>query len=221
MNKGVAEAASIDSLLTCLVFLTAHFGRSKSAEALKAGLAYDERGMGPSLFCDAAERLGMKAQIVKRKSMARISPHALPVVAILDKGQACVVLQFNAGGDRARIFMPETGAEKEVRLDDLEKNFSGYVIYIHPRAEFADPQAPHRLDVDRHWFWGAFLDNVDIYGKVLLSAALINLFSLTGSIFVMTFYNRVIPNNAIETGWVLSIGALTVFVFDFILRTLR
>lgn len=37
----------------------------------------------------------------------------------------------------------------------------------------------------------------------------------------MTFYNRVIPNNALETGWVLSIGALTVFVFDFILRTLR
>jgi ATP-binding cassette subfamily C protein LapB len=221
MNKGGAEAVSIDPLLTCLVFLTAHFGRSKSAEALKAGLAYDERGMGPSLFCDAAERLGMKARIVKRKTMARISPHALPIVAILDKSQACVILEFSADGDRARIFLPETGAEKEVSLNDLEKNFSGYVIYIHPRAEFTDPQAPHRLDADRHWFWGPFLDNADIYGKVLLSAVLINLFSLTGSIFVMTFYNRVIPNNAIETGWVLSIGALTVFIFDFVLRNLR
>lgn len=37
----------------------------------------------------------------------------------------------------------------------------------------------------------------------------------------MNIYNRVIPNNAIETGWVLGIGALTVFVFDFIMRTLR
>lgn len=220
-NKDSVEAVSVDPLLTCLVFLTAHFGRSKSAEVLKAGLAYDERGMGPSLFCEAAERLGLKTSIVKCKSLARISPHALPVVAILDKGQACIILQFNPDGVRARIFLPETGTEKEVKLGDLEKDFSDHVIYVHPRAEFTDPQAPHRLDADRHWFWGAFLDNTDIYGKVLLSAVLINLFGLTGSIFVMTFYNRVIPNNAIETGWVLSIGALTVFVFDFILRTLR
>lgn len=93
MNKASVEAVSIDPLLTCLVFLTAHFGRSRSAEALKAGLAYDERGMGPSLFCEAAERLGLKTRIVKCKSMAQISPHALPpVVAILDKGQACVIL---------------------------------------------------------------------------------------------------------------------------------
>ena len=153
MSEKPAEAVSVDPLLSCLVFLTAHFGRSKSAEALKAGLAYDERGMGPSLFCEAAERLGLKTRIVKRKSMARISPHALPVVIILDKGQACVLLHLHADGNRARVFMPETGAEKDVRLDDLQKNFSDYVIYIHPRAEFTDPQAPHRLDADAFKSW--------------------------------------------------------------------
>ncbi|MGZ9109033.1 MAG: type I secretion system permease/ATPase [Micavibrio sp.] len=215
------HATAVDPLLSCLVFLTAHFGRSKSAEALRAGLAYDERGMGPGIFCEAAERLGLKTQIVKRGAIAKVSPHALPVVVVLEKGQACVLLSMNTESGKARIFLPETGAEKDVALSSLEKNFSGYVIYIHPRAEFTDPNAPHRFDSDRHWFWGPFLDNSDIYSKVLISAVLINLFGLTSSIFVMTFYNRVIPNNALETGWVLSIGAITVFIFDFILRTLR
>ena len=59
MNSDLG-ATSLDPLLSCLVFLTAHFGNAKSAEALKAGLAYDERGMGPMLFCDAAERLGLR-----------------------------------------------------------------------------------------------------------------------------------------------------------------
>jgi ATP-binding cassette subfamily C protein LapB len=219
MTETDINAATIDPLLTSLVFLTAHFGRAKSAEALRAGLAYDERGMGPNVFCEAAERLGLRTKTAARKSLSKISPHALPVVVILEKGQACVLLSLD--GDKARVFLPETGAEKDVKLSSLEKNYAGYVIYIHPRAEFTDPNAPQRFDSDRHWFWGPFLDNADIYRNILISAVLINLFGLTSSIFVMTFYNRVIPNGAIETGWVLSIGALTVFLFDFILRTLR
>jgi ATP-binding cassette subfamily C protein LapB len=219
MNDVPVEGSSHDPLLSCLVFLTAHFGRSKSAEALKAGLAYDERGMGPTLFCEAANRLGLKARIVKCAALGKISSPALPVVAILEKNQACVVLTIKK--DKARVFVPETGAEKDIKLEALQKDSSGYVIYIHPLAEFSDINAPHREDADRHWFWGPFLDCGDIYSKVLIAGVLINIFGLTSSIFVMTFYNRVIPNNALETGWVLSIGALTVFIFDFIMRTLR
>ena len=219
MTEPGSGQASADSLLSCLVFLTAHFGRSKSAEALKAGLAYDERGMGPTLFCEAANRLGLNAQIAKQASLKKISAPALPVVALLGTNRACVIMSIR--GDKAHVFMPETGSEKDVALDVLQKDFSGHVIYVHPLAEFTDANAPGRKDADRHWFWGAFWSCSDIYSKVLISGVLINLFGLTSSIFVMTFYNRVIPNNALETGWVLSIGALTLFVFDFVMRTLR
>src|SRR5690606_27625687 len=45
--------------------------------------------------------------------------------------------------------------------------------------------------------------------------------ALTSPIFMMNIYNRVLPNNAVETGWVLAIGAITVFAFDILMRTLR
>lgn len=219
MTEPGSDQASPDSLLSCLVFLTAHFGRSKSADALKAGLAYDERGMGPTLFCEAANRLGLKAQIAKQPVLKKISTPALPVVALLGANHACVILSIRK--DKARVFMPETGAEKDVLLIELQKEYSGHLIYIHPLAEFNDATAPGRKDADRHWFWGAFWSCSDIYSKVMIAGVLINLFGLTSSIFVMTFYNRVIPNNALETGWVLSIGALTLFIFDFVMRVLR
>lgn len=56
---------------------------------------------------------------------------------------------------------------------------------------------------------------------VLLGAVFINLFGLASPLFIMNVYDRVIPNNAIETGWALGIGALVVFVFDLIMRSLR
>jgi len=72
-----------------------------------------------------------------------------------------------------------------------------------------------------HWFWGVLWDNRSLYGKVAVAAILINIFALVSPLFIMNVYDRVIPNNAMETGWVLGIGALTVFLFDFIIRTLR
>ncbi|MCB1555827.1 MAG: type I secretion system permease/ATPase [Alphaproteobacteria bacterium] len=217
MSGSSSHAA--DPLLDCLVFLTAHYGRAQSAEAIRAGLAYDERGMGPDLFCHAASRLGLKTHVARR-DLDKISSAALPAVLILDADQACVLMAVDVDGP-AKVFLPETGTEKIVEWADLKKAYAGYAIYIHPRAAFTDPQAPHRDDAARHWFWGVFWDNKGLYGRVLLAAILVNLFALVSPIYVMNVYNRVIPNNAIETGWVLAIGALTAFVFDFIMRTLR
>lgn len=218
-KPGKAAPPAVDPLLECLVFLTAHHGRAKSGEAIRAGLAYDEKGMGPALFCEAADRLGLKAKIQRRADLASISQPVLPAVVILNKDQACVLLSTD--GKRAKVFLPETGTTKDIAFGDLVKAYAGYVVYVHPRAEFTDPQAPELNDSSRHWFWGVFGQNLGLYGRVLVAAVLVNLFGAVGPLFIMNFYDRVIPNNALETGWVLAIGALTAYVFDLIMRTLR
>lgn len=213
------EHGAVDTLLECLVFLTSHHGRTKSAEAIRAGLAYDEKGMGPELFCEASEREGFKTKIVRRDSIADIPAPVLPAVLMMKDKTACVLLP--SPGKKMKVFMPGSGGVQEVDGKDLHKSYAGYAILAHPRAEFTDPGAPHANDADRHWFWGAVAESRGIYGRVLLAAFLINLFGLTSSIYIMNVYNRVIPNNAMETGWVLTVGAVVVFVFDFVMRTLR
>jgi len=217
----MSESKSVDPLLSCLVFLTAHYGHAKSAQAITAGLAYDEKNMGPNLFCEAASSVGLKAKIVFRDKIKKISAPVLPVVLTLKNAQACVLLSVSADEHSAIIWSPETGAERSVKLTDLKQSYTGYAIFVHPRPEFTNPDAPHAQDTSRHWFWGPMWEVRDIYWKVGIAAVLINLFALTSPIFMMNIYNRVIPNNAMETGWVLAIGAMTVFIFDFIMKTLR
>ena len=215
------NAPSLDPLLDCLVYLTSHFGQAKSGPALTAGLAYDEKNMGPNLFCEAAETAGLKARIVQRRKIRKIPAPVLPAVLILNNGQACVLLKVSRNEHDARIWSPETQEERIVKLTDLKQSYAGYAIFVHPKPELTDPEAPHRDEISRHWFWGPVSDSRSLYMRVALAAVLINLFGLTSPIFIMNVYDRVIPNNAIETGWVLALGALTVFVFDFIMRTLR
>ena len=72
-----------------------------------------------------------------------------------------------------------------------------------------------------HWFWGAFRQNWWTYGQIILAAIMINFFSLGSSIFIMTVYDRVIPNNAVDSLIALCIGMLIVISFDFLLKFLR
>lgn len=215
------DSVKVDPLLECLVFLTAEFGRSKSSESLKAGLPYDARGMGPNLFCGAAERLGLKTQIVKRESLDKIPEAVLPAVLILQGEQACVLLSRSKGEGTARIFVPDTREAKDVTLEALAQDYAGYAIFVHPRSEFTNPDSVHTQDVDRHWFWGLIEENRSTYVMVMLAAVFINIFALVSPLFTMNVYDRVIPNNAIETGWALGLGALTVYVFDLTMRILR
>ncbi len=217
----MSQSQSVDPLLSCLVFLTAQYGHAKSAQAITAGLAYDEKNMGPALFCEAASTIGLKAKIVYRDKIKTISAPVLPVVLTLKNAQACVLLKLSADEHSALIWSPETGAERTVKLTELKQAYTGYAIFVHPRPEFTDADAPHAQDANRHWFWGPMWEVRDIYWKVGIAAVLINLFALTSPIFMMNIYNRVLPNHAMETGWVLAIGAITVFIFDFIMKTLR
>lgn len=212
VNSG-SSGRDFDPLLECLAFLTAHYGRARSGNALVSGLAYDGRAMRPELFCEAAEQQGISAKITKRSDLNSLPGAVLPAVLILKGENAAVLLS------PGKVFNPATRAVENVDSEALAKNYAGYVILTRPRPEFSNPDM---IDsVARHWFWPLARENRGIYGLVLLGAVFINLFGLASPLFIMNVYDRVIPNNAVETGWALGIGALTVFVFDLIMRLLR
>lgn len=71
------------------------------------------------------------------------------------------------------------------------------------------------------WLSGPLRANRRIYLKVGLAAAMINFFALTTSLFTMTVYDRVVPNNAIDSLIGLTIGMVIVVIFDFVLKLLR
>tara|TARA_Y100000590_G_scaffold468339_1_gene650752 strand:+ start:4511 stop:6208 length:1698 start_codon:yes stop_codon:yes gene_type:complete len=72
-----------------------------------------------------------------------------------------------------------------------------------------------------HWFWGTALKNRGIYFQVAMASILINIFALMSAFYIMTVYDRVLPNNAMESLLALTIGIAVVIIFDFVLKMLR
>jgi ATP-binding cassette subfamily C protein LapB len=71
------------------------------------------------------------------------------------------------------------------------------------------------------WLMEPMRRNRPIYLKVVLAAVMINIFGLMTSLFTMTVYDRVVPNNATSSLIALSIGLAIIVIFDFILKLLR
>ncbi len=71
------------------------------------------------------------------------------------------------------------------------------------------------------WLAGPLAAHRATFIKVGIAAVLTNVFALATSLYSMTVYNRIVPNNATDSLIALSIGIAIVLLFDFILRMLR
>ncbi len=210
-----------DPLVACLLMLARHHHLPASEYAVTSGLPLDGGRLLPSQFDRAARRIGLRAQVVRR-GLGRLDLLQTPAVLLLDGDRACVLLEPLSDG-KARLLMPDNpDAERYLGVDELQSLYSGYAILAGPVHRY-DSRTPSASDAtpQGHWFWGTLAASWRIYRDVLLASVLINLFAVAGPLFVMNVYDRVVPNQALETLWVLAIGVATIFVFDFVLRGLR
>ncbi|HEV7912958.1 MAG TPA: type I secretion system permease/ATPase [Albitalea sp.] len=216
----------LDPLLDCLIEVCKLHGQAASRASLSAGLPLDGENHGRltlELAERAAARAGMSAKL-QRIGLTHIDAAALPAILILRNNQACVLLGWDQtdGDTQARVLLPETGqGSVTLSAETLAQRYTGVTLYVRPHFRF-DARTPEvRKPAARHWFWSAILTQRFVYRDVLWAALLINLFALAFPMFSMNVYDRVVPNNAIETLWALAVGVLLVLGADLFMRLLR
>ena len=208
-----------DALLRCLIAISTHHDRAASEDQLTAGLPLRDGQLTPDLAVRAAQRAGYAAQVIK-KPIHRINPLVYPAILLLENGDACVVFA-RRGRRKLRIFDPHTETMATVALATVKKSYTGLAILLKPDIRLS-AREPEAIQLARgHWFWGVVWRLWPSYVQVILAASIINILALASPLFIMNVYDRVLPNNAISTLWVLAIGMGIAVTFDFIFKLLR
>ena len=210
-----------DTLLGCLLLACRTHGIATTKDALIAGLPLRNGKLTPALFKRAATRVNLSVTIVK-KPIHEIRASLLPVTLLLSNDEACKLVGIDTVNQKASVIYPELNdAEVSVPLIEIAQQYSGYLIITKPKFAF-DKRTPEVGKVRlRHWFWGTLAENKNIYRDVMVAAFIVNIFALAMPLFTMNVYDRVVPNRAVETLWVLAIGVAVIVVGDLILRTMR
>jgi len=215
-----AQRVTVDPLLDCLVLLTEHFGNPCSIDSLAAGLPLSGAVITPDLIPQAAGRAGLSAKL-SRKDLNQISKILLPCILLLKDKKACILREIDLEQDKAIIQLPETGGEDTLTIEGLETLYVGYLFLVKQDYRGDKSFDVHLHDSKTHWLMQSIKDSAPIYRDALLASVLVNLFALVSPLFIMNVYDKVVPNLAFESLWVLAIGASIAYIFDFIMRQLR
>ncbi len=222
MQAAVGTGACLgqdDPLLDGLLLLCRLHGRVASRGSLSAGLPLPQQRLSPELLPRAAARAGLQARLLRRELTA-IAPLSLPVLLLLKDGRSAVLTRMGTDG-RALILPSEAdGGEQWVDLDALAADYTGQALFARPRHELEELRTPLVPRVEA-WFRDTLKLSRWLYADALLASLLINLLGLLLPLFVMQTYDRVVPNQATATLWVLALGLLLATLFELLLRVLR
>lgn len=208
------------ALLNCLKYFAARHQRHYTETSLLAGLAVRNNVLTVDQFEAAARRIELTAKVITLP-VSEITKNVLPLIVLTDIQHGFVVTNITTQD----LFEIETDDSKKILIarSELAALANGQVIAIKPLSKIVQSiesviNLKHKA---QSWFWTVIRDYMPIYSEVFIASAFINILALASPLFVMNVYDRVVPNNAVETLWMLAIGLFLAFGFDFALRMLR
>ena len=124
-----APAERLDSGLHALALIAGHYRIAAEPPQLAHDLGLGQRATDSDDIVRAAQRLGLKARIVRKPSLQRLGAIPLPAMIALKDGQFAVVAMRHADG-RLRIGLPWNKSFRDVTPDELAELWAGEVILI-------------------------------------------------------------------------------------------
>nr|WP_178123744.1 type I secretion system permease/ATPase [Pseudomonas sp. WS 5059] len=208
-----------DPLLDGLLALCALHQKPASAAMLTTGLPLPAQQLTADLLARAAARAGLQGRLLQRK-LDSIPAIAMPALLLLKDGRSAVLLGWQ-GEDEAQVLLSESdGGETIVKREALADDYIGKVFFAQPQHKF-DVSHGTLIPRARSWFRDTLKRSRWLYADAIAASFLINLIAMAAPLFVMNVYDRVVPNQATATLWVLATGIFIAYVFDLVLKSLR
>lgn len=224
------QSIRMETLLDALVLYTKLYHKPYSAETLIAGLPIETGQSAPDLFSinsakglfsRAANRAGLSTRLIKRP-VKKISPLQLPMIVPLARQQAGIIAEFSTDHKQIKLILAaDNPVEQWVMLEDFEQEYLGYAFMVKRLFEYKEDHDGNLNIKQKHWFWSTLKYSTRLYRDVFFASILVNLFVLATPLFTMNVYDRVIPNQAIETLHFFALGVLLVYLLDGFLKYSR
>jgi len=222
-GQDVSLAPQVYDVLSALAL---RLGVRVSARELQAQSAqFGEAPLTLMAVAQALARHGVDARI-GRLEPEQFDPRMGPVVFGLHTEGAALLLDREGDACQAWLAAPSASEPVWRSTAEWQSDWAGWSLQA--RLLASRDSSPMKADAHEeqpkhaaHWFWSVFTTLRTYYLDSTLAAVMINLLALATSMFSMNVYDRVIPNAAFHSLWVLAIGVSLAGLLELALRTLR
>ena len=208
-----------DPVIAAISRLAQHFGLGVGGDLFDL-LPRNRQGRLP--FHQAGAALDVAGLNFEEHRLSRLPRRAefYPALVSLQDGGAAALLEVSAG--EVLVWREGDGEAAWQPIGELQAEYAGALISVigDPDA-LRDKDAPWHAKSRTHWFWSELRKERKAFRPALIASLLINLLALSLPLFTMNVYDRVLPNAAEASLWVLAIGVLIAFALEFALRLAR
>ncbi|MBB5884550.1 type I secretion system permease/ATPase [Xanthomonas sp. LMG 8992] len=212
-------AAAVDGLRPGLVLLCQRLGRPLTDAELVDGIALEQGRLPLHLVPRALRRADLNADVLDYP-LSGMDGYLLPALLLLHDGRTLLLEAI--ASEQARVLLPHaSGGEQAMPLSELERLYSGSAVFAKPRFRDDGRIGGYAGSGSEHWFYGPLKKLWRSYAEVATAAMVANLLAIATALFAMQVYDRVVPNAAFDTLWILASGVVLAIVLEGMLRTLR
>ena len=209
-----------------VVFLARFLGTPVQVERLRDGLAAHDLAnypkQGAELDDEALQSLLRHAGLVATPlpTGQRRRATELPALLLGTGGRTLVVLALKDG--RFECHVPGIEGSSWLDADAVAAEVpGGRWLAVRPLLHFDQRSLLYTLPQAGRWFWDTFNRNRWMFGWALLGTLALNIFGALIPFYAMAVYDRVIPNNALNSLGVLTTAAGLIIGFEMVMRLLR
>ncbi|WP_119307848.1 type I secretion system permease/ATPase [Cohaesibacter haloalkalitolerans] len=197
------------------------FDRPTSETVLFSGLPIDFENPSDDDFEHVAARIGLDVTIRGRSLFNEDHPEP-PFMVLSDNFPPFVIVErLESGRFAISGSLPESKGLTFEHFKALTgTRFISFSVHYSNSTERKTLGEGEVLE-KAHWLRGTIAKLWQNYIYVAMAALFINLIGLVSPIFIMNVYDRILPNQAVSTLWVLATGVMLALIFDYILKVQR
>ncbi|RUY21707.1 type I secretion system permease/ATPase, partial [Mesorhizobium sp. M7A.F.Ca.CA.001.13.2.1] len=221
MNQQPNILSPKEAFKACFSAVAGYLGRPSAETVLFAGVPLSDTRIAADDIRHLAERIGLEVTEFNHRDFLR---GRIDLPAIVFRVSQLPVALLALGEGDAYITAPQEDGRTTIGRSELAASYisggASFSITYANAAETMSVGSAARIE-RRHWLTGTMGAFWRTYSKVVLAAVFINLLAIASPIFTMNVYDRILPNKAISTLWVLALGIGAVILFDLLLKTAR
>lgn len=206
--------------LQAMVIVAHHYRLDFSEEHVRVTINHESQSPRQQVLEDMARQLGLGLRVVPAE-VAQLDPWRLPALVEFSGGLIAVINGIDGEGHISVQFSGDGGLETVLTREAFGTRLRGLMV-LRPLESTPDARVDDYIrPYEKSWFWRLALKDWRRYGDIMLVALVANVLALSGMLFSMQVYDRVVPAQSAATLWVLFGGVMMAILFEFVMRMLR
>lgn len=216
-----AGAAPIEGWLDLLQQVARHYGLPDGQQGAKLAGLWSSVDGEHAMVRGMARALGLSVRFRVPGLAERFAAWRLPMIVRRGDGTLALVTAIAEDGVATLSLAGEGGLRTHMPVAKLIEGATLLAIARPMRAPADARVDPYIHRQEENWLRRILYQDARQYGHVMVASCIANLLGLSGVIFSMQVYDRVVPAESYPTLYILAFGVAMAIGFDFLLRRLR